>query len=89
MKNLIKKFGTNVYDFINNGGWKTVLLVGVFGISLCLIGMGSTIINIFLDKDYKSLIFVVVVDFVVISVLIFAIINIFKLIKNNKDIFGL
>ena len=89
MKNLIKKFGTNVYDFINNGGWKTVLLVGVFGISLCLIGMGSTIISIFLDKDYKSLIFVCVVDFIVILVLIFAIINISKLIKNNKDIFGI
>ena len=85
----LQKIGLPIYNFINSGGWITCIIVGILGILLSMVGMFSTLINIYKEGDYFTLVFVGSVDLIVLIVLVFSSIKIAELIKNNKDIFNI
>ena len=41
----IQSFATGLYNFVNNGGWITVLVIGAFGIIMAMAGMVLTLKN--------------------------------------------
>ena len=84
----LQKIGLPIYNFINNGGWITCIIVGILGILLSMVGMFSTLIDIYKDEDYFTFVFVGSIDLIVLIVLVFSSIKIAELIKNNKDIFN-
>ena len=84
----LQKIGLPVYNFINNGGWITCIIIGIFGIIMSITGMFSALTNIYKSGNYATLIFVGSIYLIVLATLVFSSIKIVELIKNNKDIFN-
>lgn len=87
MKAILKLFHP-LAKWINNGGWFTLCILGAFGIIISVTGMIMSLIT--LAKENLSTFFIcLIIYLVVLSVAVFGIYSIVKLIKTNKDIFKL
>lgn len=75
----MKKISYLVYNFINSGGWRVVIFLGVIGIVLCIIaiyGRCGFDIGRFIIADLPLFFFCG-----------WSLYRVYKLIKNNKNIF--
>ena len=76
----MKKIAKYVFDFINAGGWRCVLVLGFFGIVLSVIALYGKC-----GFDWFRFIFA---DIPLFLFCIWALYNgVYKIIKNNKEIF--
>lgn len=75
----MKSLAKFVYDFVNNGGWRFIIIFG-------LIGIISTIIAMYGRCGFNWIRFIFA-DIPLFSFCGWALYHVYKLIKNNKDVF--
>lgn len=82
----IAKLFNPLVNWINNKGWVTLCVLGIFGIIIASTGMLISLIT--LAQESLSTFFICLsIDLIVLGVAVFGIWSVVKLIKNNKDIF--
>ena len=79
MRNILLKCGKKIHNFLSKGGWITVLVVAFLGIFLAIVGHYGT-----MGFNWKWFVFFELPLYVFCA---WALSNVFKLIKNNPDIF--
>lgn len=75
----MKRFARFVYNFINGGGWKCILILGGLGMILSIIGMYG--------KCGFNWIRFILADVPLFSFCVWVLSKVHKLIKKNRDIF--
>lgn len=75
----MKRFARFVFNFINDGGWRCVLILGGIGITLSVIAMYG--------KCGFNWIRFIFADVPLFAFCGWALYSVYKLIKNNKDVF--
>ena len=82
MKNfmaILNKAGEQLHKFISNGGWLSILVFAFIGIVLAIIGYYGTV-----GFNWKMFVFA---ELPLYAFCGWALYKVFKLIKNNPDIF--
>jgi hypothetical protein len=79
MKTLLNKAGQQLHKFISNGGWLSILVFAFIGIALAIIGYYGTV-----GFNWKMFVFA---ELPLYAFCGWALYNVFKLIKNNPDVF--
>lgn len=75
----MNKLSQIIFNFINAGGWRSVIIVGIVGIVMAFTGM-------YLKFGFNWLRFVLV-DIPLFCLCRYASYNVYKLISNHKNIF--
>ena len=79
MKELLSKAGEQLHKFISNGGWISILVFAFFGILFAVVGHYGT-----MGFNWKWFLFF---ELPLYAFCGWALYKVFKLIKNNPDIF--
>ena len=83
-KNAIK-----MSNWISNGGWIVICLLGGTGIIFCSFGMIVQLINVAQTEDLALFLTLLVIGLIVWGAACLGIYGIIKTIKRNKDLFNL
>ena len=78
---LFKLIGEKIHKYISNGGWISVLVIAFLGILMAVIGYYGTV-----GFNWKMFIFA---ELPLYAFCVWALSKMFKLIKNNPDVFKL
>lgn len=76
---ILKNVGEKIHKFISDGGWISILVFGFFGILFAVIGHYGT-----MGFNWKWFVFF---ELPLYTVCGWALYKVFKLIKNNPEIF--
>ena len=76
---LFKLIGEKIHSYISNGGWISVLVIAFLGILMAVVGYYGTV-----GFNWKMFVFA---ELPLYTFCIWALSKMFKLIKNNPDIF--
>ena len=79
MKTLLRKAGEQLHKFISNGGWISILVFAFFGILFAVVGHYGT-----MGFNWKWFLFF---ELPLYAFCGWALYKVFKLIKNNPDVF--
>lgn len=85
-KNFCSKSATKMTNWIGNGGWITICVLGAFGIICASIGMVMRLIE-FAKEDLATFFAMLFIGLTVWGTAIFGIYAIVKIIKQNKNLF--
>lgn len=86
MKKIWDKLGNSVVNWVNNGGWITMCILGAFGIIMASSGMIMHLIN-FWHEDKATFFAMLFIGLIVWGVAGFGIWAIADIIKKNKKLF--
>lgn len=79
MKNILYKVGEKIHLFISNGGWLSILVFAFIGIIMAVVGYYGK-----MGFNWKWFLFL---ELPLYAFCGWALYNVFKLIKNNPDVF--
>lgn len=84
--NFCSKTATKMTNWIKNGGWIIICVLGAFGVILALTGMVMHLFNFWYEDKglFFAMLFIGLILWVVAAFEIYAIINV---IRRNKDLF--
>jgi hypothetical protein len=77
---------TKMTNWIGNGGWITICVLGAFGVICASTGMIMHLIN-FAKEDLPTFFAMLFIGLIVLGTAVFGIYAIVKTIRRNKDLF--
>ena len=86
MKKIWDKLGNSVVNWVNNGGWITMCILGALGIIMASSGMIMHLIN-FWHEDKATFFAMLLIGLIVWGVASFGIWAITDIIKKHKKLF--